>query len=490
MSYAGLSLKSRSGGFSVRSCRLVAGVALLAALLAAPLPVQAADAPADLILILDASGSMWGQIEGENKIVIARRVLGDLVDGLPEGKRVSLIAYGHRRDGDCADIETITPLGPLDRGALKSRVNALNPKGKTPITASVQQAFAQLEGSDAGATVILVSDGLETCGGDPCAAVRAAKESGIRFVLHVVGFDVAKEDVSSLECAAQAGDGLFLSAENAGQLSAALETAVELPAEVPPGRLVVKAVADGKLQDVAIHVTRQGKDVAGARTYTRPETNPRSIPLPDGTFDVKVAAVGLKGDIERRFQIEVKDGSAVEKEIDYSTGELRVGATRNGELSDVAVQVYVAGTRELAASGRTYRSASSNPKTIRITAGTYDVELGALEIEGKPVANLGPVTVEPKGQAEVGHEFPSGTLKIGVHRGATLVDATVNIKGPGGVSGGARTYKDAKTNPTTFIVTPGEYRVEVREIRGETRQLTLTVGAGETVERSLDLDVK
>ena len=58
---------------------------------------------APLLLILDASGSMWGQIEGENKIVIARRVLGGLVDGLDEGSEVGVIAYGHRREGDCDD---------------------------------------------------------------------------------------------------------------------------------------------------------------------------------------------------------------------------------------------------------------------------------------------------------------------------------------------------------------------------------------------------
>ncbi len=177
-----------------------------------------------VLLILDASGSMWGQIEGENKIVIARRVLGGLVDGLAADTEVGVIAYGHRREGDCDDIETVVPMGPLDPAALQEAVNGLNPKGKTPITRSVSQAFDLLRQrtGQGGATIILVSDGLETCGGDPCATVRTAKEQGIDFVLHIVGFDVAKEDVSSLECAAQAGGGLFLSAENAGELSACL----------------------------------------------------------------------------------------------------------------------------------------------------------------------------------------------------------------------------------------------------------------------------
>ncbi|MDH3403585.1 MAG: VWA domain-containing protein, partial [Acidobacteriota bacterium] len=101
----------------------------------------AAAAPAPLLLILDASGSMWGQIEGENKIVIARRVLAGLVDGLDDGAEVGVIAYGHRREGDCDDIETVVTMGPLDKAAVKSTVSGLEPKGKTPITRSVETAF-------------------------------------------------------------------------------------------------------------------------------------------------------------------------------------------------------------------------------------------------------------------------------------------------------------------------------------------------------------
>ncbi len=268
-------------------------------------PAGAQDAtPAPLLLIFDASGSMWGQIEGENKIVIARQVLGELVDGLPDVSEVGLVAYGHRQKGDCDDIETLVPLGTLDKAALKETVNALNPKGKTPITRSVQQAFDTLRQRQSGATVILVSDGLETCGGDPCATVRAAKEQGLDFIFHVVGFDVAGEDVSQLECAAQAGGGLFRSAENAAELGDALEAAIALPVDAPIGRLAVKAIADGELQDVSVRVWRpDGDEVAVARTYTRDETNPSSIPLPDGKFAVRVLAVGLEGDIERRFDV-------------------------------------------------------------------------------------------------------------------------------------------------------------------------------------------
>jgi Ca-activated chloride channel family protein len=458
--------------------------------------VQAEEAtPAPLMLILDASGSMWGQIDGENKIVIARRVLGGLVDGLPDDSRVGLIAYGHRREGDCEDIETVTPLGPLSKSSLKATVEGLSPKGKTPITRSVEQAFDGLRAVEGGATVILVSDGLETCGGDPCAAVRAAREQGVDFILHVVGFDVDGEDVSQLECAAQAGGGLFLSADNADELGAALDAAVAMPADVPVGRLVVEAVADGELHDVAVAVTDSvsGKQVAGSRTYTTAGTNPRSIPLPDGRFDVKVTAVGLKGDVVRRFAIEIAGGSTVDKRLDFSTGEISIRVTKNGELSDAVYHVYTLGDRQLAAQGRTYTSPDSNPASVRITSGDYEVDVGSVEISGKPAKSLGRITVEPRGRVELEHGFESGTLRVGAVQGDALVDAVVHVvdAGSGRQTAQGRTYTSTSSNPKIFELEPGLYRVTVGALKPKglgQRQLEVTVEAGETADLQADFD--
>ena len=475
--------------------RFPSAVLLVAALTLATAPdtslaQDAGAADPKLLLVLDASGSMWGQVDGVNKIVIAREVLGDLVDELPDAAEIGVIAYGHRREGDCDDIETVVPMASLSRDDLKTKVNALNPKGKTPITKSVERAFAELEGGEGAATVILLSDGLETCSGDPCAAVRAARERGVDFVMHVIGFDVAGEDVSSLECAAQAGGGLYLAAENAAELSGALDRAVAMPAEIPAGRLSVRAVADGELQDASVHVTSAdtGEDAGGGRTYADPDTNPRAIPLPDGRFDVRVLAMGIKGDTERRFTIEIVDGSTVEKEVDYSTGTVSIGVTRNGELSDAVYRVSVPSTGEEVAAGRTYTGAKSNPASVRIVSGTYEVSVGSVEISSRPWVSLGEVTVEPEGTVEVSHEFVSGTLELGASRDGELVDATLRIRSvaSGDAVGQGRTYTSETSNPKTFVLTPGDYEVTVSEIRGEKRTLQVTVPEAETVRLMVD----
>ncbi|MEL7058813.1 MAG: VWA domain-containing protein [Acidobacteriota bacterium] len=472
----------------LRSRRRLLAVLVCLATLVGVATAGAETAPSpDLVLVLDASGSMWGQIDGEPKIAIARDVLGDLLDGLDAEQRVGLLAYGHRQKGDCDDIELVAPVAPLDRAAMAAHVEALNPKGKTPITASIERAFEAVPDA-ADSTVIVVTDGLETCGGDPCAAVRAARDAGHDFVLHIIGFDVADEDVSQLECAAQAGGGRFLSAEDAGSLAAALDAASELTVETPIGALVVEATADGELQDVAVRVSdAAGEEVGIGRTYTDPGTNPRRFPLADGSYTAAVRAVGIDGDRERTLTFEIIDGATVEKAVDFSTGQLSIGITRNGELSDASYRVYVASSADQAAVGRTYTSATSNPASERLTAGRYRVVAKSVEIEGRPEKLFDEIDLEPGGEVSLLHDYQSGTLRVGVERAGELIDAVVQIKADRQVAQ-SRTYTSAKSNPKTFVLEPGTYTVSIQEIRGEKVERTAEVTAGETETLAVELN--
>ena len=124
--------------------------------------------PAKTILVLDCSGSMWGTIRGRTKIDIAREAITKVVGGLDATTQLGFMAYGHRRKGDCEDIELLIPAGPLSRAAYLAKVKALQPLGKTPLTRAVGLAAEALKYEEQEATVILVCDGLESCGGDPC----------------------------------------------------------------------------------------------------------------------------------------------------------------------------------------------------------------------------------------------------------------------------------------------------------------------------------
>ena len=177
----------------------------------------------ELLIVLDASNSMWGQIEGEAKVLIARRALSGLIDDLDSQDQVGLIAYGHRREGDCQDVELIQSLEPLNAPNLKQQINAIDPKGKTPITNAMEAAFAAIKGAES--NILLVSDGVETCDADPCAAVKAAKARGQEFKLQVIGFDVDVQAREQLACMAEAGGGRLLTAADSDELVQAMEQA-------------------------------------------------------------------------------------------------------------------------------------------------------------------------------------------------------------------------------------------------------------------------
>lgn len=201
-------------------------------ILSASPSAQTAPADAkDAILILDASGSMWGQIDGINKIVIAKDVVEGLVRGLPAEQRLGMVAYGHRKKGDCSDIETIADVGG-SRDAMIKEIRGLSPKGKTPLSKSVEHAANELNYTKKAATVILVSDGLETCDADPCALAKLLEEKGLDFTVHVVGFDVTAQERKGLVCIAEETGGEFLAADNADELTDAL-TQVAMADVVP-----------------------------------------------------------------------------------------------------------------------------------------------------------------------------------------------------------------------------------------------------------------
>lgn len=169
---------------------------------------------------------MWGQIKGKPKIEIAREVVRDLVRDLPSDTELGLMAYGHRRKGDCEDIELLIPVGKVDKQAFVKTVDAIMPKGMTPITAALELAAEGLGYKENKATVILVSDGLETCNADPCAAAKNLEQLGVDFTAHVIAFDLTPEETEKLRCIAEATGGKFFPASDAASLKDALTLAV------------------------------------------------------------------------------------------------------------------------------------------------------------------------------------------------------------------------------------------------------------------------
>ena len=198
---------------------------------------RAPQGPGQSMLVLDASGSMWGQIGGKAKIDIARDAVANMLGSWPASQQLGLMAYGHRSKGNCADIEMLKAPAVLDKAGFQRAVNALQPKGMTPISASVRMAAEQLKFSERKATVILVSDGEETCHADPCALGQELEKLGVDFTAHVIGFDIEKGSKAhaQLQCLATSTGGKYLDARNAEDLNKAMgDVARTVPAPTTP----------------------------------------------------------------------------------------------------------------------------------------------------------------------------------------------------------------------------------------------------------------
>jgi Ca-activated chloride channel family protein len=186
-----------------------------------------------VIIVLDASGSMWAQIDGKPKLEIARESLRTVLQSVPADDEIGFMAYGHRTKGSCDDIELIVPPQAGSASAISAAADSMKFLGKTPLTAAVKQAAEALKYTEDKATVVLITDGLETCGGDPCALGKELKESGVDFTADVVGFGLTADEGKQIACLAENTGGKYIQASDEKALQGALVETVAASAPAP-----------------------------------------------------------------------------------------------------------------------------------------------------------------------------------------------------------------------------------------------------------------
>ena len=183
-------------------------------------------------IILDASGSMLKRMDGTRRIDIAKAAIRETVSvGLPDGVPLALRVYGHREAGSCrTDLEI--PPEPLDKDAFLARVEAIEAinLARTPIADSIAAVASDLADVEGRKLVVLLTDGEETCDGDPAEAIRKLQEAGVDVRVNIVGFaiddDALKREFASW---AEMGGGSYFDASEGASLGEALDTALKVP---------------------------------------------------------------------------------------------------------------------------------------------------------------------------------------------------------------------------------------------------------------------
>ncbi|MAT91625.1 MAG: hypothetical protein CME59_03405 [Halioglobus sp.] len=203
-------------------------------------------------LVLDASGSMLQRLDGERRVAIARRTLQALVaDTIPAGTPFALRIFGHREAGAC-HTELEIPLAPLEPAAAQRSIGAVDAMNlaKTPIAESLRATAGDLQGVRGQRVIILVTDGEETCDGDPAAEIAALQAAGLDLRLNIVGFAIDDAALAATFARwAELGGGEYFRADNAAALAAALASAVNPEYRLfdAQGAAIARGIAGGEV---------------------------------------------------------------------------------------------------------------------------------------------------------------------------------------------------------------------------------------------------
>lgn len=379
-------------------------------------------AQASIELILDASGSMNAPISGkESRLQAARKAVEAFLPTVPENASLAFRAYGHqspRAKHDCNDTALIVPFtnAAKARAAVLQTLPSLKAQGYTPITKVIE-----LAAKDLGATstkqrlIILVSDGKETCDGDPCAMARALEEANAELVIHTVGFGVDTAAMSELKCVAAVTGGTYFDANDAGQLSTALRQAVTTAPKIPPakkdgrGKLKINNAGAHDVLDAAgkkigsiNRVTTEIPLAAGTYSVTFGDQLWRGIEVQNGKTTVLEAALIHVSPVKGSVKIVDPETGAVRASLDEMNtratllpgtytlkfGEMEVPFIRaeGGKPVEIQTGMIVVDVTGLQngyvqdAAGRRIRSVDAMNRRVAVPAGSYIVVSGGKKL--------------------------------------------------------------------------------------------------------------
>lgn len=185
----------------------------------------------NIVVILDASGSMAEKINLEEKISIAKKAVSDFLTKMPPGVKTGLVVYGHKGSNlfsdkslSCSGVEEVVKLGENNSSSIINAINSFNPKGWTPIAGAINfvKDIFKNKGENDKNYLVLVSDGVESCDGNPLSAAEDLKLEIKNINLSIIGFTNDTETEKFLEKISSLGGGSYMTAFSSSQIARAL----------------------------------------------------------------------------------------------------------------------------------------------------------------------------------------------------------------------------------------------------------------------------
>ena len=485
---------------------------------------MAADPPA-VMIVLDGSGSMWGNIEGSrlNKLTLVRDGIRRGLAKMGPETRVGLTGFGHRR-GDCGDVEVMLPAEKLDAERIMAPLGPYNPKGRGPLTLAMREAAKALTGQGR-RSLVLINDDADNCQQDACAAAAELKSAGV--IVHVVGVGLKPADLAKMACVPQTTGGRMFNAANAEQVAPSLEEAMRLAAgdgggatpeqwrtstqqtgtqtgtQTPtqtstqrptaalsvdgPAGLYMRALLAPKTEPVGWPVRwtvyREGEP--GRILYDARAASP-TLPVPAGRYVVEARDGQAMGSLT----VDVGDAAPTIAGVPLNAGTLAVKAIaqRTGApLTDATISISEAGpaTDGKPAQGAPLAFIKGAEGSATLPAGRYvvRVEQGLVRAERAVVVPAG-----SQGRIEVPLNGARVVLTAAGREGAGPLELpvfSISEDDPDAPKGRREVARSA-ARQAEFTLPPGTYYVVAKLGGVETREL-LALTPGDTVRRTLTL---
>ncbi|MBN9009154.1 MAG: hypothetical protein J0H63_03140, partial [Rhizobiales bacterium] len=403
---------------------------------------------------------------------------------------LGLMAYGHREKGSCDDIELMVPPAAETADAISLAADTLQPKGKTPLSAAVKLAAEDLKYTEEKATVILITDGLETCDADPCALGTALKQSGIDLTVHVVGFGLTADEGKQVACLAENTGGEYFQASNAtGLVEALTKTVAQVAEPAPPPEPApapAPAVSDKNLKVTATpapgatfsrevtirydvyRATADGHEENAVETSYGDAGGPRFFNLPAGKY-VVVASRDLA---MAEAPVDVAEGQQATVEVVMNAGTIHERAMLSETVPAPDGVAFL--TTDGANRDQTNYGSES---TILVNAGavTAKASLGNAEVTV-------PVTVVAGETADVDLVLNAGKLTL---RGKRTADASDFDEGIAwNVTDAAGETQTTYGGEANLFLAAGDYKVKAT-LGEAAAELAVTIAAGAALEKDV-----
>jgi Ca-activated chloride channel family protein len=404
---------------------------------------------------------MKGTIQGRAKMNIANRALVDLCKKLAEkeGLGLAVRVYGHQSDKqkkDCKDSKLELGFERPNLAKIKNLLDRIKPKGYTPLAYSLAQApgdFANLKKGKR--TIVLITDGLETCEGNPCQVAQELARGGMEIKLHVVGFGLKNKEMKQLKCLVKPSGGMILPAQNASELAQALDLVVKESLEPNLVITVQNSKGEPRLCHIAVYKNNESKNLELRQGPTA------RFSLSPGVYDVLIR--DFKTSQTRRINgIKIPKGKKIQKTVMLGSGELLV-TLKNTQQQPIKGYVEITLLKNNKKLGSTGTYLTGKPHLFTLVPGTYQASARVDKMGYKNIREN--ILIQTGEKNEITFQFGQASLEV------VLEDAS-GKKLPAYVEvwrmeGNSKTgYKSAssKKGVVSFSLVPGDYSLKTRRM--------------------------